>query len=586
MDPSLYKAAMKGNIGVLMQNKDRFEEQVTPTNNTVLHVTAQFHNSPYIAREILETQSSLLLRVNSGGETALHIAARKGHSNTVKALIAFAKTLGTDQESGVKVIEQMVRTASENNDTALHEAVRNNHLGVVNLLVEEDKEFPHGANNSGETPLYLAAERNYHEIVSIILATCTSPAFNGPNGRTALHAAVFSGCPASVRELLRWRPSLTKEGDEYGWTPLHCAARLNDVELMRKLLDADKDIAYQIAEEDGKKTALHLAALHGNVEAMEVLLSHCPDCWEMVNDRGQNILHIAIGYDKVNAVQCILKSPWVDNLLNQKDNEGNTPWHLLAVSDYRMDELDKLLPLICHPLADMCAFNNENLTPLDKALSFDSSGVIYEVLEFFGEPGRRNIPHDDTAMFLKNRAEKKKGKPMTDIEWKAMLLKRCVRNKKQIQMPSAVSKFAKNNMIVAALIATVTFAAGFTLPGGYNGNAGPNQGMAVLVRKAAFKAFVISNAMAVICSTSSLFAFFVGSFYENPKKLVFPYKTGLYLKLISLVAMIIAFITGTYAVLATTPGLGVAIAVCVMGCSFFVIYFVFLHKLFRGDWLG
>ena len=45
MDSILYKAAMEGNIGVLMENKDRFEQQVTPTNNTVLHVTAQFHDS-------------------------------------------------------------------------------------------------------------------------------------------------------------------------------------------------------------------------------------------------------------------------------------------------------------------------------------------------------------------------------------------------------------------------------------------------------------------------------------------------------------------------------------------------------------
>ncbi|GFY84995.1 hypothetical protein Acr_03g0017690 [Actinidia rufa] len=194
MDPSLYKAAMEGNIGVLMQNRDRFEEQVTPTNNTVLHVTAQFNDNADNVRGILETQSSLLLRVNSRGETALHIAARNGHSSTVEALIGFAKTQSRDPESGLEIIEQMVRTTCENKDTALHEAVRNNHLGVVELLVEEDKKFSHVANNSGETPLYLAAERDYHEIVFLILTTCTSPAFNGPNGRTALHAAVFSGC--------------------------------------------------------------------------------------------------------------------------------------------------------------------------------------------------------------------------------------------------------------------------------------------------------------------------------------------------------------------------------------------------------
>ncbi|GFY84999.1 hypothetical protein Acr_03g0017730 [Actinidia rufa] len=115
MDLSLYKAAMEGNIGVLMKNKDRFEEQVTPTSNTVLHVTAQFNDNAD----------------NRGMDTPAPL----------KALIRFAKTQSRDPESGLEIIEQMVRTTCENKDTALHEAVRNNHLGVVELLVEEDKEF-------------------------------------------------------------------------------------------------------------------------------------------------------------------------------------------------------------------------------------------------------------------------------------------------------------------------------------------------------------------------------------------------------------------------------------------------------------
>ncbi|GFY84993.1 ankyrin repeat family protein [Actinidia rufa] len=160
-------------------------------------------------------------------------------------------------------------------------------------------------------------------------------------------------------------------------------------------------------------------------------------------------------------------------------------------------------------------------------------------------------------------------------EWQ----KQCAEDKNQRQ--GDINKFGDNNMIVAALIATVSFAAGFTLPGGYDGNAGPKQGMAVLVRKAAFKAFVISNAMAVICSTSALFVFLIGSFYKKQTKILTRYAIGFFLMIISLVAMMIAFITGTYAVLATTPGLGLAIAICVIGGSFLVIDYIFLHKLFR-----
>ena len=57
---------------------------------------------------------------------------------------------------------------------------------------------------------------------------------------------------------------------------------------------------------------------------------------------------------------------------------------------------------------------------------------------------------------------------------------------------------------MAALIATVTFAAGFTLPGGYN----VNEGTATLAKKSAFKAFVVMDTLAMVLSVSAIFIFF------------------------------------------------------------------------------
>ena len=55
----------------------------------------------------------------------------------------------------------------------------------------------------------------------------------------------------------------------------------------------------------------------------------------------------------------------------------------------------------------------------------------------------------------------------------------------------AISKARESHLVVAALIATVTFAAAFTLPGGYKSD----QGTALLAKKAAFIVFVISDAI-------------------------------------------------------------------------------------------
>ncbi|GAB4837343.1 hypothetical protein Ancab_002229 [Ancistrocladus abbreviatus] len=52
-------------------------------------------------------------------------------------------------------------------------------------------------------------------------------------------------------------------------------------------------------------------------------------------------------------------------------------------------------------------------------------------------------------------------------------------------------------LLVATLVTTITFAAGITLPGGYNNSNGSNNGMASLVYRSAFQAFLISNTIAM-----------------------------------------------------------------------------------------
>lgn len=71
----------------------------------------------------------------------------------------------------------------------------------------------------------------------------------------------------------------------------------------------------------------------------------------------------------------------------------------------------------------------------------------------------------------------------------------------------------KTHMIVATLLATISFVAGFTIPGGYR-REDADEGMTILVRDATFKAFVITNTVAVICSTSSVFLYLFASLFK------------------------------------------------------------------------
>ncbi|KAM3236396.1 hypothetical protein P3L10_016433 [Capsicum annuum] len=62
MDPILYSAAMRGNIGDVYYNLIRDEEygyQVTPKGNTVLHVAALYDHSHFAAK-VLKISPAML----------------------------------------------------------------------------------------------------------------------------------------------------------------------------------------------------------------------------------------------------------------------------------------------------------------------------------------------------------------------------------------------------------------------------------------------------------------------------------------------------------------------------------------------
>ncbi|KAG1347859.1 putative Ankyrin repeat-containing protein [Cocos nucifera] len=124
---------------------------------------------------------------------------------------------------------------------------------------------------------------------------------------------------------------------------------------------------------------------------------------------------------------------------------------------------------------------------------------------------------------------------------------------------------ANNLAIVAVLIATVTFAAAFTLPGGYESDSSPNAGNAILANRAAFKAFMVSDSLAMISSISvAIILLRTGSLDHDTR--LYSLITAMKLMWVALGGMLVSFATGVYVTVASDCN-WLAILVAVMICT-------------------
>ncbi|KAH7843185.1 hypothetical protein Vadar_013648 [Vaccinium darrowii] len=503
MIPRLYKAAMEGRIEILNEYIDEFECQLTGTKNTVLHVAVQFSQLDCV-KKILEVCPSLfffcpslLHRGNCKRETPLHMAARVGALDVVEALINHSKEV---ESTGQRA--QLLWATNLDEDTALHIAVRNGHLAIVSFLTSEDRVYPYPANKAKETPLYLAVERNNIDMVVAILENCSSRDYSGPDGRTALHEAAIIGSPGIASRLLEWKPELLYKQDAQGWTALHYLTLRGDVQGVELLLGKDYLLAHTATGvEDGGKKALHIAAAIGNVSVMTMILSKCPECWEVVDGIGQNVLHVAVDMGRAEVIKFILEMPWSRQLIDQQDNDGNTPLHLLAASKY-----SKLRETWREYNGFRFTFNNKSMSLADVEFSRIDDDLRWPIVD-----GTKIVSsnHEKLGNWKVARAKRLEEEDKKRSEEKTSDEKR-----RKLRYEHS-EKMAKTHVIVATIIATTTFAAGFTIPGGYDPNPGSDQGTAILARERSFKVFVLSNTVAVVFSASSVFLYVTASVSRN-----------------------------------------------------------------------
>ncbi|GMI94275.1 hypothetical protein like AT1G03670 [Hibiscus trionum] len=618
MDHELYEAVVTGDMATIHEFASRDAAsflQLTTEGDNVLHVTAKY-NLKRMTAEIIRIPPliSLVNQKNSKGDTPLHVAARLGSFETAEIFVSCANS--GEMETG----ERVIKMVNGVHDTALHEAARNGHLRIVELLIREDPELPTLVNGAGESPLFIAVDKKHLKVAEFILKDAQVFSFAGRNNMNALHAAVIR----SQDEVLRLSSYMTKirspmtyltnmsfkhsfkissfgpsaiiqaafqtyfytefailllekcltalsEADELGWTPLHYAIHFGAVDIFRVFLEhVDSSVAHK-RDKQGM-SIIHIAAREGEAGILEGLAYAFPESWDLQDSKGQTAFHLAVERGKLACVKFILRTDRSHlGFINHQDNQGNTALHLATIhgNNQQIFEL-----LIKDARVDKTATNTEGLTVIDilmlkefgyfektwVTMNLASTGGLQSLEHAINKNGRKTRPTESTT----NQQQAETGSDAGTIGAQSN------KNPEPIafRKPSSeqLQNIASINLLVTTLIATVSFAAGFTMPGGYKSD-GIEQGMAILSRNSAFRVFVIANALAFCFSATSMFLHYCKSFVEKLDVHAFyTYLTTL-LTSYAITAMVIAFVSGTYAVLADTPGL--AKAVLSIGCSFF-----------------
>lgn len=114
-----------------------------------------------------------------------------------------------------------------------------------------------------------------------------------------------------------------------------------------------------------------------------------------------------------------------------------------------------------------------------------------------------------------------------------------------------------NRLVVATLVASVTFAAGFAVPGGFSSSDSTQskQGLPVMLHHGAFQAFVILNCIAMYLSIVTVFQLLCTQVSGDPYVAASLLSQTTSPMLIALLAASAAFMAGTYLTMIKLPWL-------------------------------
>ncbi|XP_021818874.1 probable E3 ubiquitin-protein ligase XBOS32 [Prunus avium] len=254
-------------------------------------------------------------------------AARDGDLQEAKALLECNPRLARYSTFGVR-------------NSPLHYSAAQGHHEIVSLLLESGVDI-NLRNYRGQTALMQACQHGHWEVVqTLVLSKATIHRADYLNGGTALHFAALNGHSRCIRLLL---------ADYIPSTPDFWSTLRNASSNEESIVEFNHDVLVQIINRpaDGGITALHMAALNGHVESVQLLLDLGASVFKVTVQDGTTIDLIGAGSTALHYAACggnaqccqILISRGAS--LNAENANGWTP--LMVARSWHRDWLEEIL---------------------------------------------------------------------------------------------------------------------------------------------------------------------------------------------------------------------------------------------------
>ncbi|KAM6555109.1 hypothetical protein CsatB_015871 [Cannabis sativa] len=459
------------------------------------------------------------------GDTPLHVAVMLGNFKVVELIL--------DHINNIEIIRRLLQKPNKKNNTVLHEAVKNGNLDIVKLLLEKDSSLVNSNNEDGESLLFLAVDRELYEIASHILSKIEyvggilseeKGSWSGRNGLNVMHAALIrnkgltnikkrnkiKGDGMIEKLLEKYGNDILKGKDDHGWTPLHYAAHLNEFGLVNKFLSKPSLIC--CVQDNENMSPLHIAAKNGSLEALQSLKNgsglYSYKMFELLDKNNRTALHVAVESKHTSLVKRMLCFEECKYIINWKDKDGNTCFHLAALTGSFTMVSSFIVFQRKFTLLDKAAVNNKGMTAI-QIYSYHLESHSHQMFVWLLMPVyTKHFQWFKTS--LESVHDVNGDKLPKEEETRLVSLEPKQPNGERGSYNYLSTEFINVNLIVATIIATITFAAAVQIPGNYN-----DQGMAILRENPSFKNFISSNASGFVFSSASVLLTFLSVLYEE-----------------------------------------------------------------------